>query len=94
MSENIEKVTDAGATRTVVVAEGEAQLQGTEQSIGDTATPNEPVDQEALDEQVLLSDGVDIPEASGEDVAEQTLQPIANEVQEQTSFWGGFFGKP
>lgn len=93
MSE-IEKTTDVTATRTVVTAGEEPQLDGTTQSIGDTATAGEPVDQEALDEQTLLSDGVVMPEPAGEDAGEYVAEPIANEVQEDRSFWSGFFGRP
>jgi hypothetical protein len=94
MSENIDKVTDANATRTVVTSGEEPVLDGTTQSIGDTATPAEPVDQEALDEQTLASDGVVMEEPAGEDASEYVAEPIANEVQEDQSFWNGFFGKP
>ena len=94
MSENIDKVTDAGATRTVVTAGEEPILAGTTQSIGDTATAGEPVDQEALDEQTLASDGVVMEEPAGEDAGEYVAQPIANEVGENKSFWNGFFGRP
>ena len=94
MSENIEKATDVTATRTVVTAGEEPQLDGTEQSIGHTATAGEPVDQEAMDEQTLASDGVVMQEPAGEDAGEYSAtQEIANGVQESGSFWGGFFGR-
>jgi hypothetical protein len=74
----------------------DSPLEGTSQSIGDTATAGEPVDQEAMDEQTLASDGVDLdPEAmSAETEAEPMADPIANEVMEDQSFWTGFFGAP
>ena len=71
----------------------DSPLEGTSQSIGD---PETPVDQDALDEQTLASDGVYLPEDQMEDVSEyqDTPDPIANEVMEDQSFWSGFFGKP
>jgi hypothetical protein len=71
----------------------ESPLEGTTQSIGD---PEAPVDQDALDEQTLASDGVDLPSDEMEDKTEyaDVPDPIANEVMEDQSFWSGFFGKP
>lgn len=92
MSE-IEKVIDANAVRNVVTAEEESPLEGTTQSVGD---PEQPVDQDALDEQTLASDGVELPSDEAEDTAEyaNTPDPIANEVRPSESMWGGFFGRP
>lgn len=90
MSE-IEKAIDANATRVVITAEAESPLEGTPQSMGDDY-----VDQDALDEQVLASDGVELPSDEAEDAAEytDTPDPIANEVKPSESMWGGFFGRP
>lgn len=92
MSE-IEKVIDANAVRNVVVAEEESPIEGTTQSMGD---PVETVDQDALDEQTLASDGVELPSDDAEDASEyaDTPDPIANEVRPSESMWGGFFGRP
>ena len=93
---DIEKVIDAGATRHVATAEATTPFDGTKQSVGD---PEQPVDTEALDEQVLASDGVmetqaDLAEDTAEGEYTNTPDPIANEVQQQDSFWNGFFGRP
>lgn len=92
MSE-IEKVIDANAVRNVVTAEEESPIEGTTQSVGD---PEQPVDQDALDEQTLASDGVEQAGDEAEDASEyaDTPDPIANAVQPSQSMWGGFFGRP
>lgn len=93
---DFEKVTDVTATRNVATAESVTPLDGTTQSMGD---PEQVVDQEAMNEQTLASQGVlETPADKAEDTAEgeysNTPDPIANEVTEQNSFWNGFFGKP
>ena len=86
MSEEVEK---GEATQ----VPSESPLEGTSQSIGD---PEQPVDQDALDEQTMASDGVELPSDEAEDTAEyaDTPDPIANEPLPQESFWNGFFGAP
>jgi hypothetical protein len=71
----------------------DSPLEGTTQSMGDAT---QPVDQDALDEQTLASDGVIEPADTAEDTTEyaDTPDPIANEVSPQDSFWSGFFGAP
>jgi hypothetical protein len=71
-------------------------LEGTSQSIGDTGSNKGEVDQDALDEQTMASDGVVVGKDDQEDATEYAHEPdpIANEVMEDQSFWTGFFGAP
>lgn len=87
MSEELEK----GDTTEMAVP---SPLEGTSQSIGDTGSNKGDVDQDALDEQTLASDGVVVGTDDEEDTTEYANEPdpIANEPLPQESFWNGFFG--
>ena len=89
--ENVEKVSDVTATRTVVTAEaGEesSPFEGSNQSFSDVQNNTH----DSI-EQNIEAGGGEVEESASQESREASQQQVlANETQESQSFWGGFFG--